>query len=296
MVSLTLGSGPKVRRVHSAAIFCALRSGFQARRRVAVEVGLRELIAGPVVVEPDVDHAHEAARGTVKRLAGYQRLHRGGGGAAGVHVEIQRLFPHGNQEDHVPGLAEIFLGDLQLDGLVGLLQRAEKRRGRLAHLEIDGAVLDLHDHVVVELAVEVVEVVVGGAAAIVLRVLPVHVVVVDEAAIEEQAAVRLERARQHVGGVGVGSPVGGGTDAAFRIGLQDDAAEVGNGAVQVVHPGFPPVGYLRIERVEGVQAADGLGASEIDGDRHPHAPRAESVGDARDLRSEFRQRGRAGWH
>ena len=88
-------------------------------------------------------------------------------------------------------LAEVLLRDLQFDRLIGLLQRAEERRGRLAHLEIDGAVLDLHDHVVVELAVERLEVVVGGAAAVVLRIGPVHVVVVDEAAVEEQAAVRL---------------------------------------------------------------------------------------------------------
>ena len=51
-------------------------------------------------------------------------------------------------------LAEVFLGDLKFDRLVGLLERAEQRRGRLADLEIDRAVLDLNYDVVVELAIE----------------------------------------------------------------------------------------------------------------------------------------------
>ena len=85
----------------------------------------------------------------------------------------------------MPRLADVFLRDLQLDGLVGVFQRAEQRRRGFAHLEIDGAVLDLHDHVVVELAVQRLEIVVGGAGAVVLRIVPIHVMVVDEAAIED---------------------------------------------------------------------------------------------------------------
>ena len=54
----------------------------------------------------------------------------------------------------MPRLADVLLRDLQLDRLVGLLERAEERRRRLADLEIDRPVLDLHDDVVVELAVE----------------------------------------------------------------------------------------------------------------------------------------------
>ena len=66
----------------------------------------------------------------------------------------------------MPLLAEVFLCDLQLDGHGGLFKSAEQRRGRLAHLEINRAVLDLDDDVVVELAVEGVKVVVGGLGAV----------------------------------------------------------------------------------------------------------------------------------
>ena len=70
----------------------------------------------------------------------------------------------------------------------------------------------------------------GGAGAVVLRIVPVHVVVVDEAAVEEQAAVRRQRARHDVGGIGVRAAVSRRSDAALGIGLQDEAAEVGNRA------------------------------------------------------------------
>ena len=65
-----------------------------------------------------------------------------------------------------------------------------------------GPCLDLDDDVRFELAVEGVEVVVAGAGAIGLEVVVVEVVVVDEAAIEHDAAVRLERAGDGVGGLG----------------------------------------------------------------------------------------------
>ena len=110
--------------------------------------------------------------------------------AVGVHVEVEHFLPHRREEDEVALLADVFLRDLELDGLVGFLEPAEERRDGLAHLEIDGAVLDLDDDVVVELAVERMEVVVGGAGAVVLGIAPVEVVVVDEGAIEDDAAVR----------------------------------------------------------------------------------------------------------
>ncbi len=142
--------------------------GIPGEPSVAVEVRLREVIAHPVFVQPHIDYADETAGGASEGFAGDERFHGRGRGAFGVHVEIQRLFPHGREEHGVVGLSEVFLGDLQFDRLVGLLQRAKQGRSGFAHLEIDGAVFDLHDHVVIELAVEVVEIVVGGAGAVVL--------------------------------------------------------------------------------------------------------------------------------
>ena len=63
-------------------------------------------------------------------------------------------------------LPEVFLCDLQLNGCTRLPQVGEQRRSRLADLEIDWAVLDLHDHVIVELSIKRFEEVDGGFGTI----------------------------------------------------------------------------------------------------------------------------------
>ena len=99
-------------------------------------------------------------------------------------------------------LAGVFLRDLELHGLVGLGQSAEEWRDGLAGLEVDGAFLGLDDDVGGELAVEGMKDVVGGAGAVGLGVAPVGVMVVDEGAVEDDAAVRRERGGQDVGRIG----------------------------------------------------------------------------------------------
>ena len=79
-------------------------------------------------------------------------------------------------------------------------------------------------------AVERLEVVVRGARPIVLRIVPVHVMVVDEAAIEDHAAVRRQRARDDVRGVGVGAAVCRGPTRPSESAFSTKPAEVGNRA------------------------------------------------------------------
>ena len=233
IVPTTLGSGPKVSRVHSSAICLLSRFGIPGEATEAVEIGHREVVAEPIGVAADVRDADEPAVGPLEREAGDEVLHRRDvavalGLGVGLHVEVEHFFPHRHEEAEVPLLAEVFLRDLQLDRLVGFRESAEQRRGGLADLEVDRAVLDLDDDVVEELAVERVEVVVGGLGAVVLGILPIHFVVVDEAAIEQDAAVRLEGLGDDVGGVGVGAAVFGRAEPAFGVGLEHEAAEVGD--------------------------------------------------------------------
>ena len=152
----------------------------------------------------------------------------------GAEIGVERGLPHGDEEDHVALLAGVLLGDLQFDGLAGVAEGGEERGDGLADLEVDGAVLDLDDDVGLELAVEVVEVVVAGAGAIGFEIVPVEVVVVDEAAVEDDAAVGLEGAGYDVGGLGWGAAVLRGAGAAFAVGLDDEAGEVGDRLVEVV--------------------------------------------------------------
>ncbi len=212
----------------------------------AVQIPVREFVAAPVLVETYIGDADE-------RL--HQRLDRGAG-AAHTHVEIEDFFPHGNQKHGVPRLAEVLLCDLQLDCFLGFRECAEQRGCGLADLEVDGTVLHLDHDVRVELAVEIVEVVPGGAGAVVLEVPPIHVVIVDETAVEDETPMRRERPRHHVGGVGVSAAISGRADAPFRIGLHDESAQVRNGAVNFVDLRLPPFANARVGRIECVEAAD----------------------------------------
>ena len=81
--------------------------------------------------------------------------------------------------------------------------------------------------------------------------------------------------------------IGGGAEAAFGIGFDDEAAEVGDFCVDFVEAIAPPIRHGGIERVECVEAADALRAADIDGDGEMHSPGAEDVGDADELREKF---------
>src|SRR2546430_17631923 len=110
----------------------------------------------PVGVQANVGYSDEAAGRPVEHPSGGESFDRCPG-AAGVQVRIEGLFPHGREKHHLPSLSEILLGDLKLDGLVGFFERPEEGRCRFAYLEIDGAVLDLDNGIVVKRAVELDE-------------------------------------------------------------------------------------------------------------------------------------------
>src|SRR5256885_5878464 len=108
--------------------------------------------------------------------------------------------------------------------------------------------LDLDDDVVFELAVERMKIVVGSFGAVVLGIAPVEMMVVDESAIKHDAVMRLEGAGDDVGGVAGRAAIDGRAEAAFGIGFDDEAAEVGNGRVNSVGFLAPPIRHAGIER------------------------------------------------
>ena len=81
-------------------------------------------MAEPVFVGADVDYGDVTAGGTMKCFSGDQIFDRRAC-AVCVQVEIENLFPHGNQKAKVMLLAGIFLRDLEFDGFVCILQSAE---------------------------------------------------------------------------------------------------------------------------------------------------------------------------
>src|SRR3546814_15385655 len=97
----------------------------------------------------------------------------------------------------------------------------------LARLEIHGAVLDLEDDVGGERAVERLELAIrlpGAVLGIVGRI--------DEGAPDDDAVVRAKRGGKHVGALGMAAVIVAGAGLAFRIGLDEEAAEIGNRGVE----------------------------------------------------------------
>src|SRR5258708_39132290 len=107
----------------------------------------------------------------------------------------------------MPLLPGVFLRDLQFDGLVCVRHGAEERRGRLAYLEINRAIFDLNDDVGLELSVERMEVVGGGAGAVGFRVAPIQMMVVNEGAVQQDPVRRSESAGDDIGGIGSGASI-----------------------------------------------------------------------------------------
>src|SRR5947209_17722919 len=124
------------------------------------------------------------------------------------------------------------------------------------------------------------EYIVRGPRAVTLGILPVEVMVVHKCTVEKNAAVGLERARDHVGGIRWRPAVSGRTRPAFGIRLDDKSAEVRNAAIDAVHSLAPPLSEARVERVKRIHAADDVGTAAVNRAGDWDAPLAECISDA----------------
>ena len=178
-MSTTCGSLPNVSRVHSSAICFGLRSGFQASRPKPYRFAIARWIAQPVVIEADIDDADKAAEWSMKRLARHNLLHRRRCRPSARMSKSSISFHMGTRKRCRCWPVYSWVICSSIASFV-CLQPAEQRRNRLAHLKIDRAVLDLDNHVVVELAIERMEIVISRAGAVVFQVRPVQMMVVDK--------------------------------------------------------------------------------------------------------------------
>src|ERR1700712_3563460 len=119
----------------------------------------------PVCVETNVGDTYKPAKRLMKALTFDDLLH-GRTAILRAQVGVERRLPHGHEEDHVTLLASVLLRDLQLDCLTCMLQCSKEGRDRLAHLKVDGSVLNLNHHIWFEGSIERVEVIVSSAGAI----------------------------------------------------------------------------------------------------------------------------------
>src|SRR5712664_401336 len=129
--------------------------------------------------------------------------------------------------------------------------------------------------------------IVRGARAVILSILPVEVMVVYKRPVEKNAAVGLERARNHVGSIRRRPAVSGRAGPAFGIRLDNKSAKVRNSVIDRVYFLAPPLTETRVERVKGIQPADDLGTAQINRYSDSNAPLAEGISDAGDLRQKI---------
>ena len=122
---------------------------------------------------------------------------------------------------------------------------------------------DLNNYVVVKLAVERMEVVVGRLRAIVLQIRPIEMVVIDECTVEDDPVVRLESSRNHVRRIGRCATVSRGSEASLGIGLHDESAKVWNQTIDLINFAAPPSLYSRIDRIKSIQTSDHLRTAEV---------------------------------
>ena len=114
----------------------------------------------------------------------------------------------------------------------------------LARLKVDRAILDLHQHIVGELAVERLEIIIGLFGAIVRIVMRV-----DEGAPHHDTAVGLHGGCQHIGPVCMGALIILRARLAFAVCLDEEAAEIGDSPIYLIGLGLPPGGDLRVQRI-----------------------------------------------
>src|SRR5215831_13041729 len=137
---------------------------------------------------------------------------------------------------------------------------------------------DLQNNVVEELSVQSLKVIVRSRGPVVFQVAPVHVVVIDKPPVKDQTAMPGEWPGYDIGSVSVAAVVSGGTEPPFGVRLENETAEVRNGAINSINRFLPEIGDAGVKRVEGVESANLLRAAEIDRDKKPYAPGAECFG------------------
>ena len=71
------------------------------------------------------------------------------------------------------------------------------------------------------------------------------------------------------------------------VGLEYEAGQIGNRAVNFVNLVLPKGDRLRIERIERLDPADLSRAGKVERDQHPHAPFAELGRNAGDFRQQL---------
>ena len=137
-----------------------------------------------------------------------------------ICVRIKTFLPHRVEIYEMVRMTEIFLSNLHFSHHCSVFQLSEERAERFARLEVDRSVLDLDDHIVIELSVERYE------FKTCLHCPVRSLRIIYECTPHDDSAERLDSLGQHVRSVCMGTSVILWAGLTFRVCLYEEASEV----------------------------------------------------------------------
>ncbi len=196
----------------------------------------------------------------------------------GVRIGRQHLFPERAQIGEMGREAEILLGDLEFHHQRRFRHRAEQRMEGLARLEIQRAVLDLHQHIVCKLTIQRHEFGIGL----------LHAVFgffgrIDEGAPHHDAFMRGKRGGQHVRAFGMAALIILWAGLAFGVRFHEEAAEIRHMGIYLVHLSLPPGLHLGVAWIGCVEPAQFHRRREARGQIDPDPIGPENICEGCDL-------------
>ena len=201
---------------------------------------------------------------------------------------IKDFFPHRRHRVQIDLLSSILLRELNFKCRVCILHAQKQRRDRLPDLEIEGAVLDLEDHIIHEIPVQRLIDLVRSARTVGFHVPPVLQAVVHESPPDDDPAIGFDGAAQHVRAFGVRPAIGVRPGPVLAVRLDQEARQIGDRRPCAARGLVPECLDFRRQRVRRLQAGTQRKA-EVDRNHQPHAERPEQRRKRRQVRKQVRQ-------
>ena len=173
--------------------------------------------------------------------------HTGNGGAFTLHVciAIQTFFPHRCKKSKMVRKTEIFLCYLEFGHHRCFLHRSEQRTEWFARLEINRAVLYLHNDIIPEFSVQRLKFKISllGTVAVGRRV--------NESTPHHDTMIRFQYIGKHIGSFGMSTPVVTRSGLSFGVCFHQKASEIGYQRINIFGFLLPPGNHLFIQRIGG---------------------------------------------
>ena len=170
-------------------------------------------------------------------------------GIVGVFLNIvEELLPHRSEETDVVAVSEVFLSNLKLCHLLCLRHSAKEWAVWLTWLEVDRTVLNLDNHVIHKLAVQILELYVSLLCTVWVAW------TIDERTPHDYSAKWLECLGKHVRSVGMSATEVHRSRLSLAVSLYEETTEVRYLGINLFCFLCPPLLYVLVEWVGSLQS------------------------------------------